>query len=204
LTPAATPTSSSSALPALWAAKSTSDKDRKRLLRALISDVTLTFEPDSDQLQVGIRWRSGAAEQHTIKRPERDTIPQATLELIARLAEDHSNTEIAAKLQAAGVRTPRGRSFDRGNVSSVRCRYKIRSGPSRRDDELTPGEIAGLLGVSRNVVYYWIRHGHLQARRGAAGRLTIPFGPDIEQEFRRRVANSGHIKTQTRQIGGAV
>jgi DNA invertase Pin-like site-specific DNA recombinase len=181
-------------LPALWAANSTSDKDRKRLLRALISDVTITFEPDSDQLSVGIRWRSGAAERHTVKRPERDTVPPATLELIARLAEDHSNTEIAAKLQAAGVRTPRGRQFDRGNVSSLRCRYKIPSGPARRDGELTPGEIAQRLGVSNNAVYYWIRHGQLQARRGAGGRLNIPFGPDIEQGFHERVANSGHIK----------
>ena len=191
-------------LPALWAAKTTPDKDRKRLLRTMITDVTLTFKPDSDQLQIGIRWRSGAAEQHTINRPQRDTIAPATLELIARLAEDHSNTEIAAKLQAAGVRTPRDREFDRGNVSSVRCRYKIPSGPTRHDGELTPGEIAERLGISKNAVYYWIRHGHLQARPGAAGRLTVPFGPDIEQELRQRVANSGHFKTQPRQTGGAV
>ncbi len=191
-------------LPALWAANSTTDKDRKRLLRTLISDITITFEPDSDELSVGIRWRSGATEQHTITRPQRDTIPPATLELIASLAEHHSNTEIAAKLQAAGVRTPRGRPFDRGNVSSVRCRYKIPSGPARRDAELTPGEIAQRLGVSRTTVYYWIRHGQLQARHGAAGRLSIPFGPDVEQELRERIANSGHIKTQTTQTGGAV
>lgn len=82
----------------------------------------LTFQPNSDQLSVGIHWRSGAAELHTITRPQRDTIPPATLELIARLAEHHSDTEIATKLQAAGVRTPRDRPFDEGNVSSVRCR----------------------------------------------------------------------------------
>jgi DNA invertase Pin-like site-specific DNA recombinase len=191
-------------VPALWTATTTTDKDRKRLLRTMISDVTLTFGPDSDQLQVGIRWRSGATEQHTINRPQRDTIAAATLELIARLAEDHSNSEIAAELQAAGVHTPRGRPFDPGNVSSVRCRYKIPSGPSRRDGELTPGEIAQRLEVSRGAVYYWIRHGQLQARRGAAGRLSIPFGPDIEQELRQRIANSGHFKTQTRRTGGAV
>ncbi len=124
-------------VPALWAAKTTSDKDRKRLLRAMIADVTLTFAPDSDQLQVGIRWRSGAVEQHTITRPQRETVPEATLQLVARLAEDHSNTEIVAKLQAAGVRTPRGRPFDESNVKSLRCRYKIPSGPPRQDGELT-------------------------------------------------------------------
>ncbi len=188
----------------MWAASTTTDKDRKRLLRAMITDVTLTFQPGSDQLEVGIRWRSGAVEQHTVKRPQRDTIAPTTLELIAHLAEDHSNTEIAAKLQAAGVRTPRGRPFDRGNVSSVRCRYNIPSGPPRHDGELSPGEIAKRLGISKNAVYYWIRHGQLQARRGAAGRLTVPFGPDIKQELRQHVANSGHFKTQMRRTGGAV
>ena len=56
-------------LPALWAADSTSEKDRKRLLRALIADVTITTQPDGRDVAVGIRWRSGAAEQHTIQRP---------------------------------------------------------------------------------------------------------------------------------------
>ena len=93
-------------LPALWAANSTSDKDRKRLLRAFVNDVTITFQPHGDELTVGIRWRSGSCERHTVKRPERDCIPRTTLELITRLATDHSDGETAAELQAAGLRTP--------------------------------------------------------------------------------------------------
>jgi hypothetical protein len=41
-------------LPALWAASTTSDRDRKRLLRSLIADVTLTSDPQGS-VQVGIR-----------------------------------------------------------------------------------------------------------------------------------------------------
>ena len=191
-------------LPTLWAAKTTTDKDRKRLLRALIADVTITCSPDSEHLQVGIHWKTGAAEQHTIKRPERDKVPKATLELITRLAENHSNSEIAAKLQTDGIRTPRGRAFNEHNVIWVRARYKIPSGPARRDSELAPDEVAERLGVSRSAIYYWIRHGQMHARRAAAGRLRIPFGPDIEHEFRQRVASSVRVKTQTRQTGDAV
>jgi hypothetical protein len=58
-------------VPALWAAQTTTEKDRKRLLRALIADVTITSQPDSRELRVGIRWRSGAAEQHTIRARRR-------------------------------------------------------------------------------------------------------------------------------------
>ena len=86
-------------LPALWAANSTSDKDRKRLLRAFVNDVTITFQPHGDELTVG-----------------------TTLELITRLATDHSDAETAAELQAAGLRTTRGRQFNGPAVKSVGCR----------------------------------------------------------------------------------
>ena len=192
-------------LPALWAARTTSDKDRKRLLRALIADVTIT-QPDSDELQVGIRWRSGASERHTIKRPERDHIPQATLELITHLAANHSDAEIAAELQAAGLRTPRGRQFSGPAVKSVRYRYEIPLGPFHHDGELRPPQIAKRLHVSESTVYDWIRRGTLQARRGPGGRLWVQFGPDIEQDCRERITNSRHIATTTKDRinGGAV
>ena len=45
-------------------------KDRKRLLRALIADITITSQPEGRELRVGIRWRSGASEQHTVQRPK--------------------------------------------------------------------------------------------------------------------------------------
>jgi excisionase family DNA binding protein len=193
-------------LPALWAAKSTSDKDRKRLLRAFVNDVTLTFKPQSDELSVGIRWRSGASERHTVKRPERDCIPPATLELIARLAADHSDAETAAELQAADLRTPRGRQFNGDSVKSVRHRYKIPLGPFHRDGELRPPAIAKRLAVSESTIYDWIHRGTLRARRGPGGRLWVQFGSDVEQECRERIANSGHItaKTKERCKGGAV
>ena len=193
-------------LPALWAANSTSDKDRKRLLRAFVNDITITFQPHGDELSVGIRWRSGASERHTIKRPERDHIPPSTLEQIARLAADHSDGEIAAELQAAGLRTPRGRQFNAASVKSVRYRYKIPLGPFHRDGELRPPAIAKRLEVSESTIYDWIRHGTLQARRGPGGRLWVQFGSDVEQECRERITNSGHIaaKTTDRFNGGAV
>lgn len=193
-------------LPALWAANSTSDKDRKRLLRAFVNDVTITFQPHGDELTVGIRWRSGACERHTVKRPERDCIPRTTLELITHLATNHSDAETAAELQAAGLRTPRGRQFNGPAVKSVRHRHKIPLGPFHRDEELRPPAIAKRLAISESTIYDWIRHGRLQARRGPGGRLWVQFGPDVEQDCRERIANSGHIHTKTtdRCTGGAV
>jgi excisionase family DNA binding protein len=196
-------------VPALWAADSTSEKDRKRLLRALIADVTITSQPQGREVSVGIRWRTGAAEQHTIQRPPsvNDTTrtPPATIELITRLARQHTNTEIAAELNATEMRTGKGRPFDAHAVRHIRRAHNIPTTPPPHDDRLTVNEVAKRLGVSPGVIYDWISHGKLAAHRDRANRLLIPFDPAIEQECRERVANSGHIaETKIAATGGAV
>jgi len=56
-------------LPRLWDHPATSAKDRKRLLRAVISDVvTILSEPDSDGIRIGVRWHTGATEEITTTR----------------------------------------------------------------------------------------------------------------------------------------
>jgi DNA invertase Pin-like site-specific DNA recombinase len=199
-------------VPALWTADSTTDKDRKRLLRALVADVTIASQPDSRELRVGIRWRSGAAEEHTIQRPPRPAdakrTPAEVIELITRLAADHTNAQIAAELQAAGMHTSTGLPFDEKAVRWLRWRYRILTAPEQllHDDELTVAQVAERLGVSPGVVYAWVTTGKLAARRGPANRLYIPFDASVEQDCRRRVANSVHLppETRIRAAGGAV
>ena len=91
-------------------------------------------------------------------------------------------------------------------MKSVRYRYKIPLGPFDHDGELRPPAIAERLEISESTVYDWIRCGTLQARRGPGGRLWVQFWPDVEQECRERIANSGHIATKPkdRYNGGAV
>jgi Recombinase/Recombinase zinc beta ribbon domain len=200
-------------LPKLWAARSTAHRDRKRLLRTIIADVTLTSKPDSRELEVGIRWRSGASEQHTIQRPSRPADAQRTpspaVELTRRLAPDHTNAQIACQLNAAGLRTGRGRPFTPDSVQWILWRHKIPHPTNwAQDGELTVSQIAQTLGVTPGTVYVyaWINTGKLNARRGPANRLYIPFGPDVEQQCRQLVASSVHLPDQTeiRAAGGAV
>ncbi len=131
-------------LPALWAAPSTAHRDRKRLLRALIADVTLTSQPEGRELQVGIRWRSGASEQHTIQRPPKPADAQRTpspaVDLTRRLAADHANAQIAEQLNAAGLRTGKGEPFDERAVRWLRWRYRILTRP---EQVLNDGEVTG-------------------------------------------------------------
>lgn len=196
-------------LPKLWAAQTTAQRDRKRLLRTMIADVTLTSQPDTRELQVGIRWRSGAAEQHTIQRPlkpaDAKRTPSEVIELIKRLAADQTNARIVEQLDKAGMRTSTGIPFDERAIRWLRWRYRI--GPSQpRDGAVTVSQLAERFGISDGTVYAWISTGKLTARRGPANRLYISYGPDVEERCRELVTSSIHLPPQTniRAAGGAV
>lgn len=67
-------------LPALWSAPTTSERDRKRVLRTLLGDVTLRPGTDPRQLRVGLRWHSGATENSLLTgccRPPRHAAPHS-------------------------------------------------------------------------------------------------------------------------------
>ena len=197
-------------LPGLWAAASTSARDRKRILRTLIADVTLISEAGAKELAIGIRWQSGATEQLNVERPPRAQdarrTPAAAVELARRRGPQLTNPELAAELNAAGHRTGTGRPFDTAAAQWLRWRYQISSPQLLVAGELTVHQVAERLGVSDGAVYYWIAHGQLDARRGPANRHRIPFPPDVEQACRQRIANSVHINAPTETItaGGAV
>ena len=198
-------------LPQLWAAQSTSEKDRKRLVRTMIADITITSQPTGGELRVGIRWRSGASEQRIVQRPKtrQEVIrtPSEAIELTRRLAPDHTNAQIAQQLNTAGLHAGTGGPFKAEHVQWIRWRHKIPYPTSwARDGEQTVSQIAERLGVSDGTIYAWITTAKLTARRGPANRLYIPYGPDVEQECRRLVANSVHlpIQTKNRAAGGAV
>ncbi|MGA8717730.1 MAG: helix-turn-helix domain-containing protein, partial [Solirubrobacteraceae bacterium] len=147
--------------------------------------------------------------QHAVQRPPKPADAKRTasevIELIKRLAADHTNTQIAEQLNAAGMRTSTGLPFDEKAIRWLRWRYQI--GPSHpRHGELTVKQIAERLGISDGTVYAWITTGKLAARRGPANRLYIAYGPDVEQHCRQLIATSIHLPLQTKitAAGGAV
>jgi hypothetical protein len=191
-------------LPALWAARTTSDKDRKRLLRTLLADVTITpCAGDPTQISVGLRWKSGATQQVQVTRRKnafqlRSTDP-AAIELARRIGPGLDNNALAGVLNDAGHRTGTGQPFDGVAAGNLRSYHHIPYPGLLEAGELTPRQVAQLIGVSTGTIHYWINAGYLAARRGPAGRWCIPFPPDVEAACRNRGAGSPHQHHDTGQ-----
>jgi DNA invertase Pin-like site-specific DNA recombinase/transposase-like protein len=181
---------------ALWHAPSTSPRDRKRLLRTLVADVTLLPEPDFSKARVGIRWHTGAADEVVVARRQAVTEYRRTdrgaIEMARRLAH-LPNNEIACRLNAAGYATGAGRPFDNDAVASMRHYHQIPQPELLKEGELTVAEVARRLGIDHGSVIYWIARGWLSARRGLNNQWCVPYGPDVEAACRGRVARSAHV-----------
>jgi DNA invertase Pin-like site-specific DNA recombinase len=186
-------------LPALWASPATSGKDRKRLLRALLADVTITpDDQDTTQILVGLRWKSGASQQIRVTRPKTaiqlfSTSP-AAVELARRIGPGLDNNALAAALSHAGHRTGTGHPFSATSAGNLRNYHHIPYPRLLDDGELTLRQAAQRAGVAQSTIHYWINAGYLAARRGPAGRWAIPFPPEVEQACRDRAARSPHYR----------
>jgi len=179
-------------LPGLWHAPSTSDKDRKRLLRALLGDITLTPAGDPAKLRIGLRWKTGATEELLTGRYRYFRTSPAAVDLARQLGPSVNNTDLAAALNTTGHRTARGRPFDPDSAGNLRQYHKISYPPATRDGELTIPQAAAGIGVSVQTIKYWIGRGYLTARQGPSRQWAIPFPPDVEAACRERAARSTH------------
>lgn len=196
-------------LPRLWDAPTTTFKDKKRLLRLLLTDVTVTGVPHSRMLSLGLRWTGGRYEVVPAQRPPRAydarRCPPGTRDAVAALAADHSNAQIADLLNARGLKAPSGNPFTRQSIAWIRKRYElpkaspdlkanITPGPGPSDSGLSIAQAARHFGVSHHVIYYWIERGYLEARKldhGWPWRIT--FDDATEKALHRRVARSEHL-----------
>jgi DNA invertase Pin-like site-specific DNA recombinase len=187
-------------LPRVWHAPTTQSKDRKRMLRLLIKDITVEKSPQQKQLLIHIRWQGGTSGDLCVQllpnMADRMRYPAALVDRVRELAQSLSDAQIADQLNQAALVSAVGKPFTVSMIKWIRHAYKIPAAQLKRPDELTVHQLAERFAVNPNVVYYWIEHGVIQARRlnsGAPYWITVREGD--EQKLRDWIRSSHKIKT---------
>jgi hypothetical protein len=113
-------------LPRVWRDPRTPMRERKRMLRLLIEDVTLLRDRT---IQLQIRWKGGATT--TLDRPvplaspDRRRTPPTIVEMIRALATEQTDPHIAATLNGRSLRSGTGQPFTPSRVRQLRHGYGI-------------------------------------------------------------------------------
>jgi len=152
--------------PRLWNEPKTPQRERKRMVRLLLEDVTLT---KSSAIAAGVRFRGGATRTLTLPLAQpawqlRQTSAEVVTEIDA-LLDEHTEGNIARILNQRGLVSGEGKSFHRIIVKRLRRDYELKTRYDRLREAgmLTLAEIADHLGVATQTVKKWRDHGLLRA-----------------------------------------
>ena len=168
------------AIPAVWDAPTTTDADRKAIIRQLVERVTVAVQGESERVQVTITWAGGVQTAGDLVRPVARVEPlsydpQLVERLHALAADGVSAATIAQRLNDEGVRPPKRRErFGPQGVQDLL--HRLGSPPARRRSA-PPADLGvhawGLADLARAVglppvtLFTWIRRGWVTGRQEA-------------------------------------
>jgi DNA invertase Pin-like site-specific DNA recombinase len=168
----------------VWDAPTTTDRDKKELLRALLEDVVIAVERDEARAHLVLRWRGGTITELDVHlphaNPPRIRTDEDSLALIQRLAPHYPDAVIAGILNRQGKRTARGDRFTALHVGSLRRYRNIPRCEPPADhpdgDLLTIKKAAEVLGVAASTLHRWLTAGIIvgeQPTPGAPWRIRM-------------------------------
>ena len=148
--------------PRLWQNPQTPHRERKRLVRLLLDDVTLIR---NHEITAHVRFKGGITKTLTMPRPlnawEARKTPAEVVSQIDQLLDHHIYPQIAAMLNERGIRSGEGKLFTSRIVARIRRSYALipRYDRLRKVGMLSVEEMAGLLGICPQSVKIWNRCG---------------------------------------------
>ena len=170
----------------VWAAPTTTDKDRKQLLHTLLDEVHITVHrndhPDP-HAELLLRWKGGIISERNVplRRPQPAIrTDEETIDLLRRLAVHYPDAKIAGILNRQGRRTARGLSYTASRVQSLRYHWNI---PCHQPtDQPLEGELLNVtaaakqLGIAASTLLRWLGDGFVageQVTPGAPWRIRL-------------------------------
>jgi hypothetical protein len=177
--------------PRLWQDPKTPDREKKRMVRLLLEDVTLLKR---EQILVHVRFKGGVLKSLSLplplSAPYLRKTPAVIVGEVDRLVEQHTDMEIAAILNEKGLRSGTGRTFTPMAVTNIRRNHRLRDRFQRLRalGMRTIHEIAEQFGIVPDVVKDWRDKGLLRAHRyNDKGQcLYEPPADDLPGKFKKK------------------
>jgi hypothetical protein len=186
-------------LRAIFDAPTSTVRERKQLLRALIHEVVVTVDRTVGRADGRIIWEGGATTDFTVILPRRGGNARRTeeeiVEIIRRLAEHYSDATIARLLARQARPTAAGQPFTAERVVNVRRKWNIPGHQVHERRQGTSGRPAGLqlvsiaeaeelLGVSKATLYRWPSEGIITGEQVTPG---APWQVKVDPSLRARI-----------------
>jgi predicted DNA-binding transcriptional regulator AlpA len=177
----------------VWQAPTTTARDKKELLRALLEEVIIAVHKDEYRSHLTLRWRGGALAEIDLDLPRRRFAPvrtdEDTVALMRRLAVHYPDAVIAGILNRQQRTTAYGHRFTANHVGSLRRHWNIaRYEPPATTPEgemLTIKQIAATLGVATSTIHRWLNDGIIAGEQLTPG---APWRIRVTDDLRARVA----------------
>jgi DNA invertase Pin-like site-specific DNA recombinase len=175
----------------VWAAPTTTDRDKKELLRTLLEEVIIAVQRDEFHAHLTLRWKGGMITELDVHlprlNPARIRTDEDTVELVRRLAVHYPDGVIAGILNRQGRTTVRGERFSANQVGSLRrYRHIARFEPPAQPPQGKLVTIAGaaeILGVAPSTIHRWLAEGIIAGEQITPG---APWNIRITDELRAR------------------
>jgi hypothetical protein len=124
----------------VWTAPTTTDRDRKELLRALLEEVIITVDRPEHRAHLTLRWRGGTLTELDLSLPRSQPrgirTEEDTISLLRRLALHYSDDVIAGVLNRQGRKTATGERFTANQVGTYAAIETFLASSRRRSHSL--------------------------------------------------------------------
>jgi len=175
----------------VWSVPTTTDRDRKELLRTLLEEVLVSVNRPERRAHLTLHWRGGALTELDLSLPRMKPrglhTDEDTISLLRRLAALYPDDVIAGILNRQGRQTASGERFTANQVGSLRRYRNIpRYEPPR---EPPTGEVvpvckaAEILGVYPSTLHRYLNEGFIAGEQVTPG---APWQIRITDELRAR------------------
>jgi hypothetical protein len=176
----------------VWAATTTTDRDRKELLRTILEEVVLNLKRAEGRVHLTLRWRGGAVTTLDVAvpkfRPMGPRTDEDTISLLRRLTALYPDEVIAGILNRQGRKTATGERFTANQVGSLRryrniARFQPPTEPAT-GDLVSIRKAAQILGMNTSSIHRWLADGFIAGEQVTPG---APWQIRITDELRARI-----------------